>query len=163
MPTFIVKAVNIYYPNAVNNSNNSYVPQGYNHNSLEDCGLFHETGYEQIFGKPRYSDKKRLKLYAFVKISFEGRSIYRRYLTDNSISGIQNNEVGLTPSSIRLLSTIRNSQVVGKEVKVSKGCWFMYYWSHPFHATRISFKVGFVALVLSILSFALSLFSVFKH
>ena len=70
-----------------------------------------------------------------------------------------NSDLGLTSESVRIL--FDNSSESEKKVKVKKGNWIdliIYYWTHPFHATRISFKVGFPALIISVVSLILSLF-----
>ena len=45
----------------------------------------------------------------------------------------------------------------GEEVHVSKGCAFKYYMHHPNSATRMSFVMGFVSIVLGVISLILSL------
>ena len=128
--------------------------QGFN-----DVALFCSSAYRDIFGRARKNDCKRRKLISLVKITFEGNVIFRQYRYDQSIKGINSGYVGLTPESIRLL-TEDNKRVLGKEasVNVSKSNnYHMFYWNHPFHATRISYRIGLFALFLSILSIIITI------
>jgi hypothetical protein len=49
---------------------------------------------------------------------------------------------------------------ISKEIiKVSMGnIWdtIMFYWDHPFHATRISFKTGILSLIIGVISIFIS-------
>jgi hypothetical protein len=77
------------------------------------------------------------------------------------IKGVGNTDAVLSPNSVRLLCEENNADVVGNEVEVRKGTlWdsIVFYWEHPFHATRISFQLGLPALILSIISLVLTLF-----
>ena len=50
-----------------------------------------------------------------------------------------------------------NADLVGGDVVVSKGSCFMYYWNHPFHATRISMRLGVVSILLALISIVIAL------
>ncbi len=140
---------------------NTVIPEGYEYNWLEDSALFSSNNYKRIFGKKRSQSCRNKKLLSVVKIKYNKHSIYRKYLYESLIQGINGDVVGLTPASIRELTEDSNTSVVGKEVTVSKACTFFYYWYHPFHATRISFRLGFPSLILGIIAFITSLFSIF--
>ena len=87
-----------------------------------------------------------------VPFGFKKDNIYLLYITNNIyflfkyICGI----------FIRKSKQKSKSENVSKEVvKVSKGnIWdtVMFYWNHPFHATRISFKVGLPSLLIGLIS-----------
>ena len=82
-------------------------------------------------------------------------------MSDNSV-GLQDNRVGLTSESIRILFDDLKD-VSKEEIKISKGnMWDMilFYWNHPFHATRISFKVGLPALLISVISLIIGILSI---
>lgn len=160
MAKYIVKAINNYSANATNNSNNIYLPQGY-FRDIEDCAFFSNVAYQRIFGKKKASSNIRHKRLSVVKITFGGYKIYRQYYYENSISGLHSSEVGLTPASIRFLALYSNNNVVGKEVEVIKGHWFSYYWHHPFHATRISCRLGVWSIIISLTAFIISLLQCF--
>lgn len=65
--------------------------------------------------------------------------------------------VGLSPSSIRLLSDKDGNNPT--EVKVEMGRVFPFYWEHPDKAIRISFKLGLWSVALGIMGFALGICS----
>ena len=156
MTKYIVKAINNYSANATNNTNNIYLPQGY-FCYIEDCAFFSNVAYKNIFGKRRAKSNRRHKRLAVVRISFEGNCIYRQYHYGNTILGINSNDVGLTPASIRLLAPYSNANVVGNNVDITKSYWLPYYWNHPFHATRISCRLGIWSMVISLIALIISL------
>lgn len=146
-------------PQSHSTENTKFVDQYGYIESNQDVAWFNSQQYkdEELFGIKRSLDKKN-KLIAIVRIEYQGRKIRRRYQTDNTL-GLTNNQVGLTSESARIL--FDDMSDVSKEVvKVSKGnIWdtVMFYWNHPFHATRISFKVGFPSLLIGLLSLIISI------
>ena len=53
--------------------------------------------------------------------------------------------------------------VWGFKIEITKGSVFKYYWDHPFHATRISMRLGLISIVLSSISIILTfLFEIIK-
>lgn len=126
----------------------------------QDVAWFNNRQYTKIFGIKRSLDQKN-KLLAILRLEYKGRTIRRRYMSDNSV-GLQDNRVGLTSESIRIL--FDDLEDVSKEkIKISKGnMWDMilFYWNHPFHATRISFKVGLPALLISVISLIIGILSI---
>lgn len=157
MPLFKVKAANRFETPV--DENNITVPSDYAYEDLNDAAMFYGHSYQTIFGKKRSESTAAKKRLAIVKIRKGKRVIHRRFLAE-PMKGIGQNELALTPASIRELAIHSNSDVVGHEVEVSKGCWFCYYWNHPFHATRISFRLGFPALVISIMSLIASIIAI---
>lgn len=65
--------------------------------------------------------------------------------------------VVLHPASIRELTLNENSDIVGKTVEVGRGNCFCYFWNHPFHATRISMKLGVFSILLAIASILITI------
>ena len=130
----------------------------------QDCGIIDQEdvaylspqSFKKIFGKTRGKSSRRNKRLAVIKIRYPktGKSIYRRYVYSQKFHGVTNNIIVLNPASIRELG--ENSEVVGHNVEVSKGCTFKYYWYHPFHATRISMKLGIYSISLGLLSILIS-------
>jgi len=57
-------------------------------------------------------------------------------------------------------SLIKNKQNNEVEITLSKGSWFQFYRYHFDNATRISFKLGFLSIVLGIVSFLLGILSI---
>ena len=117
--------------------------------------------YKEIFGVIRSKTSKNKKLISIVRITNpKNKETIRRRYKYMGIEGVGDNDVVLSPNSIRLLCEEKNAEVVGNEVEVRKGnLWdaVLFYWEHPFHATRISFQIGLPALILSILSIVLTL------
>ena len=139
-------------PQSHSTGNTKFIDQyGYTE-SNQDVAWFHTSEYEKLFGKKRSLDKKN-KLLAIVRLEYKSRAIRRRYQYDSTLH-LTSNQVGLTSESARIL--FDDVPDVSKEVvKVSKGnIWdtVMFYWDHPFHATRISFKVGLPSLLIGLLS-----------
>ena len=130
---------------------------------MDDIAIFNSAAYAAIFGQCKKAATTRDKLSSIVRIknSDTGRIIRRQYRYIG-ITDLKNDCVALSPASIRLLCNEDNSELVGNNhVEVSKGnLWdsLMYYWEHPFHATRISIRLGLPALILSILGIIISLF-----
>lgn len=120
----------------------------------EDLVLLPNKAYSEIFGKKRSEDALHRKRLAIVRIRYNGVSIYRAYRGMN----VGSKNIGLTMSSIRYFGT-DNDRVLGQSLLVNKGWWFPYYWSHPFHATRISCRLGVISLGLGILSLLLGFLS----
>ena len=157
-----------YNPAIVRYTANTQLQSSANTKYVNDCGYvesnqdvawFNSQQYkdEELFGIKRSLDKRN-KLLAIVRLEYDGRKIRRRYQTDNTL-GLTNTQVGLTSESARIL--FDDMPDVSKEVvKVSKGnVWdtIMFYWDHPFHATRISFKVGLPSLLIGLLSLIISI------
>jgi hypothetical protein len=122
----------------------------------QDVVWFNNTQYVEIFKNKRSLDHNN-KLLAIIRLKYKDRVIRRRYRYDHTLH-LTNEQVGLTSESVRILFDDLNAS---KElVTVSKGnIWdvFMYYWSHPFHATRISFKVGILSIILGSVSLIIAL------
>ena len=129
----------------------------YNYDDLEDCVLLSNQGYSELIQK---KDKRRKRL-PIIKITFDKHSIHRRYKYI-SLDNLKEEDVCLTFSSFNRLSSQRVENIVGQPAQLSKGCWLPYYWYHPFHATRISFRVGMIALIFTILSIILTICSLFE-
>lgn len=66
------------------------------------------------------------------------------------------NHIGLSVNSVMLLSGtgLDDYKKDGSKnhVTLSRGSYFMCYWTHTFHATRISFKLGLISIALASVS-----------
>ena len=164
--TIIITIMPQYNVKVVHHSS-SIVPQVHNNtihvtsasyiDNHQDVVWFNNHQYKTIFHKVRSEDKKN-KLLAIVRISYNGRSIRRRYLCDQQNVALGNGDLGLTSESVRILFDKKPASA--NQVTVTKGNLLdamMYYWDHPFHATRISFKVGMPSLIISIISLVISI------
>ena len=150
-----------YSVNPLQNTSNTKFVSSFSYiEEHQDVAWFNNGQYFKIFGIKRSLDQK-IKLLAFLRLEYKGRTIRRRYMSDNSV-GLQDNRVGLTSESIRILFDDLKD-VSKEEIKISKGnMWDMilFYWNHPFHATRISFKVGLPALLISVISLIIGILSI---
>lgn len=124
--------------------------------SLEDSVYMSPDSYKFIFKKTRTNDNRNRLRLAVVKITSREthRSIFRKYVYNPRFKGLKISNLALSPSSIRELGD--NHSIIGKEVWVSPGSVFCYFWNHPFHATRIATKIGVFSIVLAILSMIVS-------
>ncbi|MBQ7020380.1 MAG: hypothetical protein IJN30_05200 [Bacteroidales bacterium] len=132
--------------------------------SNQDVAWFNSKQYKEdgLFGTKRSLDKNN-KLLAIVRLEYKGRKIRRRYQTDNTLN-LTNNQVGLTSESARILFD-DIPDVSNEVITISKGnIWdtIMFYWNHPFHATRISFKVGFPSLIIGIAALIIGIIGILK-
>ena len=123
----------------------------------EDCVYMLPKTYKQIFGEKRSVSNCHKRRLSVVKITYSAThsSIYRKYVYNPRFSGMKETEIALHPASIRELGD--NDKIVGNEVTVRPGCALYYYWRHPLHATRISAKLGFISVVLALISILLTI------
>ncbi len=129
--------------------------------SQEDSVYMNSHSYNSVFGENRRDSSRRMKRLSVVKISPKegGHPIYRKYVRNPYFKSLEDNQVALNPASIREMCSEgqRNSDLVGGDVVVSKGSCFMYYWNHPFHATRISMRLGVASILLALISIVIAL------
>lgn len=121
--------------------------------------LMHSSCYKEIFGvrkKNTGNSKKRLSI---VKITANGKSIYRAYRSVSAVDFV-NDCVGLSPNSILLLNDKNGNDPI--QVELSKGHCFPYYWYHPDKAIRLSVKLGGISLLLGVISIAVSIVGLFN-
>lgn len=129
--------------------------------SQEDSVYMSSKSYNSVFGENRRDAPRRMKRLSVVKITPKdsGYPIYRKYVCNPYFQSLEDNQVALNPASIREMcgGGQNNSDLVGGDVVVSKGNFFMYYWNHPFHATRISMKLGVASILLALISIVIAL------
>lgn len=113
----------------------------------EDCVIMTSHNYYNVFGKHRKKSSKGMKLLSVVKLSYNGKSIYRQYL-GKAVAGFTDDMIAITPRSWRLLCD-ESLCPTKKCVTISSGSKFMYYWFHPFHATRVSMRMGIISILIS--------------
>ena len=146
---------------------NSWVFKAYNRLYLNDIYSMPEMdGYvvlqssvfEEVFGMTKKLSSDFDKQLPIVKISENGKAIYRLYRSVG-VNGFSKEFVGLTANSICLLCDINGENP--KEVELSPGRYFPFYWHHPDKAIRISFKLGLLSVALGILSLVTSVVFLF--
>ena len=127
----------------------------------EDSVYMSPNSYKDIFGKTRKESSRCSKRISVVRIYSKKtrKAIHRKYVCSSAFIGLGDKALALHPSSIRELCGpgFENDDIVGGEVKVSRGSWFLYFWNHPFHATRISMKLGVFSIIIALISIALSI------
>lgn len=129
-----------------------------------DAVLLAGCDFEEIFKTTKAASPIWVKRLPVVKISFKGKSIYRRFYGHKELGekGRDGKYVGvyaaLNYSSLYELVDDKIDSIKGEMVQISKGRRFPYYWNHPFHATRISARLGFISIAIAIISLVLSIF-----
>jgi len=131
----------------------------YSANEYDDRVVLNGKLFKSLFDTSRHNASSRLKLLAVVKVTNpkNGKSVHRAFFGRNNIKGLDTEKVALTRNTIRLLCDEENKQDHIDSVIISKGSAFIYFWKHPFHATRISM----IGVVLSMASIILSVISLF--
>ena len=130
------------------------LPVGEFPRDYDDVALFHSSEYAKIFGEKRAESCDEQKLLSVVKITYGGKSTHRAYRCSPKL---RKDEVALSANSQRLLyGKIDNAG----EVTITNGSKFRYFWDHPFHATRISMRLGVVSVLFAILSIIITLISI---
>ena len=148
---------------------NNAVAGGSNHivvnqqpSDFDDAVIMQPAAYKKIFGKKKYA-RKGIFNHDIVKITYKGQSVHRR-IELGTYKGLTLDICAMTYKTLGELSWYdKDNDVVVRpnpgeeEVHVSKGCAFKYYMHHPNSATRMSFVMGFVSIVIGVFSLILSL------
>lgn len=115
---------------------------------LDDYVVLESHMYKEIFGEKKITAKGSHKRLSVVKICYDGQSIHRAYLSC-STEGFGKDFVALTPNSIYELS--KNAAIpLGTEVTLSRGCRLLFYFYHPNAAVRMSFRIGILGIIATI-------------
>lgn len=118
----------------------------------ESKALFHPGSYQDIFGKTKKSSNQRRQRLSVVRIKYGERVIYRSFQA-RSITRLDNNSIGLSPNACQELGI----EPKGEKVTVRKGCLGGYFWKHPNSATRVSFRIGSLSLLVGLISLIVGL------
>ena len=120
----------------------------------DDVAFLNNRIYSKILGEKRAESSDEQKLLSVVKITYGGKSIHRAY---RCAATMTMDTVALSKNSQRLLfGSLSNDD----EVTITKGSKFRYFWDHPFHATRISMRLGVYSVILAIISTILAIVSI---
>ena len=126
------------------------LPPGELPRDYDDVAFLNNRTYSAIFGEKRADSSNEKKLLSVVKIKYKSKSIHRAYRCSANMTM---NTVALTQNSQRLLfGSLTNTD----DVTILKGSKFIYFWNHPFHATRISMRLGVYSVALAIVSIIIS-------
>ncbi len=118
---------------------------------LDEYVVLHSSMYEKIFKEKKKDVSPSKKQLSIVKVSYEGRCIHRAYLYIPA-SSFNQDHVALTPNSIYELGCVKKTPPL-RNVVVSRGCRWMFYWRHPNAAVRMSFRIGLLGIFITILLF----------
>lgn len=142
----------------VDTSDSSFFLRDYDAHEMLDKAIFWSRDYTSIFGKTLKDSNDSSKRLSIVKISYNGKSIYRQYIAHPKMEKAY---IGLSPRSIRMLGNIGHNDSL--KISVKKGCAICFYWTHPDNATRISVRLGFLSLVLGLLSIIQSILNIIGY
>lgn len=115
-----------------------------------DCesAYLHSSYYKKIFDGTLKNTNRRKR---FVKITNveSGKSIWR------TLRGVP---TGALSQGILYVNSdgrfiLEGSSSETTKLTIKKSCWLPYYWNTDNTAARVSFKMGFVSLVISIVAF----------
>lgn len=109
--------------------------------------------YKDVFEKRKKNTDDSKKRLSIVKITANGKSIHRSYKCVSATDFIRN-YVALSPNSIMLLNDKDGNEP--KEVELCEGSRIPFYWYHPDKAVRLSFKLGFISLLMGFISIIIS-------
>lgn len=115
--------------------------------------------YLDVFGMRRKNADDSKKRLSIMKISANGKSIYRECRCVSATS-FNSDYVALSPHSIMLLNDKNGDNP--QTVNLSEGSRIPFYWLHPDKAVRLSFKLGLVSLLLGVISIAISILGLMK-
>lgn len=143
------------------NANYSEIKELYD--SVANCSdVFMENhSYSCLFGcffskeKDRHRRIRRIVCISHRTEDGDVRKIYRVWRSGNSL-GVRSNQILLDKQSAYYLIG-NNSFGDFINLEISPSNRFMFYWNHFDSATRISYKLGFPALILSIFSIILAI------
>ena len=137
--------------------------------NYQDTVVIHSSSFEKLFGEPKYKYFQRKcnlsRRLPVVKVTYKDMSIYRR-VELLSIASLTSDCAALTSKSLgELTRTIKDENDKEKadrpndksKVIIEKGAWFPYYWQHPNNATRISFRMGILSIIVGIISIFITL------
>ena len=120
---------------------------------MEALAVFNAMEYKDIFHQYKKEKSQRLQRLSVVRISKDGRSIYRKYQS-HSITGLGNDCIGLSPDSFTELGLEEKDN---QRVRVKKSYWLPFFWYHSNSATRVSFRFGLIALIVAIIGCLLTI------
>lgn len=124
------------------------MPEGIESN---DKVSLHSSYYNKIFGKKFHSDGYLPWKRGIVKIIFGTRIINRMFWGEN----IKGDEIGLSNQSKILLELTNETDEY--EFTLCKGSKFFFYWQHPLHYVRVSFKLGMLSVILGVIGVVLTI------
>ena len=118
----------------------------------DKLAFMHSGAYAEILGV-KQRDARKHDLYGYLKLKSHKNTIYLRYRAWNHVN---KKEVMLS-----YINRCRLGLVGAKsdaKVKITKSCWFAYYWYNGDSGIRYPFIIAFFSLLFSIVGILLSIF-----
>ena len=119
------------------------------HDFIDKAVIYSMTCKNIFVGKKNWGKLKVLK----ITYPENNRKIWREMCT-YGITGVNKEVVAMPYNSLWELGFMDKKE---HKVEVEPGRWWPFYWNHPVHATRISFRLGAPALIISLISLIISL------
>ena len=121
---------------------------------MDEYVVLQSQMYQEIFkGKKIDADDDHKRL-SVVKICCGGKTIHRAYRSEPA-KGFNKGHVALSTNSIYLLSQGKELPP-GTKVCLSKGSKWIFYWDNPNAAVRMSFRIGTIGIVVSLIGINLT-------
>ena len=116
---------------------------------MDEYVVLQSQMYQEIFKGKKIDAGDNHKRLSVVKICCEGKSIHRAFRSEFA-KDFTKGYVGLSTNSIYQLSKGKELPP-GTKVCLSKGCWWKYYWDNPNAAVRMSFRIGIIGIIISLI------------
>ena len=98
-----------------------------------------------------YEICKGKRKYVKIKSRLTNKSIYRLCCAESAIE-FTDDYVALAIDSIAKLGVKKELQEGSSLVEISRSWWLPFFWYHPFHATRVSMRIGIISTILGLIS-----------
>lgn len=131
----------------------------YNYTECAELAFLQGPDFERIFGKKNADYGASL---AVVKITNPktGKTIRRLFRTCSDINiNPKTDFIALPYTSLLRLCNGTDSFKSMDTLVVERGNKWLYYWSHPFHATMVSVRLGVIGLIIGAIGTLVGIFS----
>lgn len=123
----------------------------------ECCAYLYSKTYSVIFGNKKKETTQSKQRLSVIKICSCNKKIYRKYV-GVAVKNFQERNIALSANACQQL--MLNPRKQESYVCISKGWWFPFYWYHSNSATRISFRIGLISLLVGLIGVVLSIVSI---
>ena len=125
---------------------------------LQDKVLLNNNQYEKFFNITYKAEKYRPWKRKIIKITnpVENSSIHRMFFGASNLE-INGNQFFVPRPSQYMIAANK----AGQTFKLKKGNKFLFYWQHPFHNVRVSFKatliLGLISIILGVIAIIITI------